>query len=340
LLRKKLIIVGLFPDVQAAPITQASELANLLRVHGYDVLTVSRHRDKWKRLTDIVKTLFRRKDQYDVAIVQFYSGNSFIWQFIAANIVKLLGKKLVLTIHGGGVPAAIAKYRKRYLSVLKKADVITVPSGFIADRLKIYGLQAHLVENTIPLKQYPFYNKKDIRPCVLWMRSFGGIYNPLMAVRAIDALKTYYPHVKMYMGGIDMGMQDETDLLIHELGLQNNIEIVGFMDVEKKKYYAEICDVYISTNRIDNAPVTFLEMWAMGLPIVSTNVGGVSHLVTDNEDGLLVADDDHVAMAEKIRLIIEYKTISSGLIEAGKEKVAAYDEEVVYHKWDSILSTL
>ncbi|MGN6477732.1 MAG: glycosyltransferase family 4 protein [Flavipsychrobacter sp.] len=338
--RKKIIIVGLFPDVQQAPITQASELADLLRAHGYDVLTVSRHRDKWQRLTDIITTLFRRRSQYHVAIVQFYSGNSFIWQFIAAHIVKLLGKKLILTIHGGGVPAAIVKYRKRYLSVLNKADVITVPSGFIADSLGAYSLQTQIVENTIPLREYPSYNKEDIRPNILWMRSFGSIYNPLMAVRVIDVLKSYYPNVKMYMGGIDMGLLEETRQLIHELGLQHNIEIAGFMDAEKKKYYAEVCDVYMSTNRIDNAPVTFLEMWAMGLPIVSTNVGGVSHLVTDNEDGLLVADDDHKAMAEKIRLIIEYKTISSGLIEAGKEKVAAYDEEVVYHKWDNILSAL
>jgi len=338
--KKKVIIVGLFQDVDKAPVTQASELFTLLKNNGYSVLAVSKYRNKWLRLIHIIYKLLFYTNQYEIAVVQFYSGNSFIWQYIAVKIVKSLNKKLVFTIHGGGVPLSIKNKPTTYIPLLKQADNITVPSGYIANALNDYAIKSTLIENSIRLAKYPFVSKEQPRHTLLWMRAFSNIYNPLMAVRVVGELKKKYADIKMYMGGPDLGMLQETTQLILDLGLHGNVEIVGFLNLEAKIKYAQISSVYISTNKIDNAPVTFLEMWAMGLPIVSTNVGGVPYLIDDGDNGLLVEQDDYMSMAESISKIFENRVLADKLIEGGKHKVLRYDEHTVYQKWDNLLSTL
>ena len=338
--KKKVIIVGLFQDVDKAPVTQASELFTLLKNNGYSVLAVSKYRNKWLRLIHIIYKLLFYTNQYEIAVVQFYSGNSFIWQYIAAKIVKWLNKKLVFTIHGGGVPDSIKSRPEKYISLLKQANSITVPSAFVANALNEHTIKSILIENSIPLNRYPLVGKDQLKHTLLWMRAFSGIYDPLMAVKVVAELKKKYDYIKMYMGGPDFGMLQETTRLIQDLALQDNIEIVGFMNLEAKIKYAKLASVYISTNKIDNAPVTFLEMWALGLPIVSTNAGGVPYLVDAGENGLLVEQCDYVSMAESVSEIFENRVLANKLIDCGRNKVINYDEQNVYQKWNSLLSTL
>lgn len=338
--RQRVLIIGLFPNPNNNPITQAGELAGLLKDNGYKVLTVSKHRNKFIRIIDIILFILFNRTRFDVAIVQFYSGNSFIWQYVATRLVKLFSKKLVFTIHGGGVPARIKIYPNRYIPILKQADVITCPSGFIIHELQQLNIPAVLIENSIPFTKYPFIEKKTIQPVLLWMRSFSDIYNPEMAVKVVAELKRNYPDVKLYMGGPDMGSLEIIKEMIASLGLIENIEIVGFMNFEKKVHYANICDIYIGTNKIDNAPVTFIEMWAMGLPIVATRVGGIPYLVDDNETALLVNDNDHVGMAQGVIRLIESNEIAQRLIHNGRIKSARYSEDVVFEKWDKLLTAL
>lgn len=337
---KRVVIVGLFPDVSKSPVTQAGELANILRKNNYKVLTVSRYRNKYIRILSIIFYIIWNRSKFDVAIVQFYSGASLIWQYIAARLVKLFNKKLVFTVHGGGVPARIKVHPNRYLNTLKKGDKITCPSGYLIHELNEYDIGTILIENSIPLNRYSFHKKGKLKPVLLWMRAFTDIYNPEMAIRVVAELKKAYPDVKLYMGGPDMGSMEKIKSMIFELNLQNNIEIVGYMDFKMKEYYAGVCDVYIGTNKVDNAPVTVIEMWAMGLPVVLTSVGGIPYLVDDNNTGLLVNDDDHVGMAQKIQMLIESPGIADRLISNGVKKAANYSEEHVYAKWNELLTSL
>lgn len=336
----RVIIVGLFSDPGKSPVTQGYELARVLKANGYNILTVSRYYNKLLRLIDIVWQLIIKKGQYDTAIVQFYSGNSFIWQYAAAHIVKLLGKKLIFTIHGGGVPVRIKRFPKRYLTLLKKADKITCPSPYIADVLHRYMVPCSVIENIIPLSQYRFVPKESYRPAILWMRAFSDIYNPEMAIRAIAIVKQVYPGTKMYMAGPDLGSLPSALMLINELMLDNNIELVGFADKEKKQQLAETCDIYVSTNRIDNSPVTFTEMWALGLPVISTNVGGVPYMIQNGVNGMLVNSNDHEALAEKIILIIKDAAQSKQMVQQAFSDVGKYDEKVVLKKWQFLLADL
>jgi glycosyltransferase involved in cell wall biosynthesis len=339
-LNKRVLIIGLFSDTTKFPITQAGELAKLLKANGYEVLTTSRFRNKLIRLLDIILSIIVNKNKFDVAIVQFYSGNSLIWQHIACSLAKWLEKKLIITIHGGGVPRRIKIYPRRYLPLLKKADLITCPSEYIISELLQYGIFAKLIENSIPLESYPFVEKASIKPTLLWMRGLSPIYNPIMAVHVVKELKMSYPSIKLYIGGTDMGMKNEIESLIHSMALQENIEIVGFMDHAKKIEFAGKADIFISTSKIDNAPVCFTEMWAMGLPIISTNVGGIPFLIENNKTGILVEDGNAIEMATAVKKVIESSAFVQQIITNGRMHTQKYSEEKVAVKWDAALKNL
>lgn len=340
-INKRILIAGLFAQSDKNPPTQALVLANALKKTGVELIATSKHVSKWKRLADIVFTMFRKASAYDVVIIQFYSGNSFIWQYIAAHVAKLLHKKIVMTVHGGNVPAKLeSSIGYRYKALLNKADLITVPSAFIQQELKKYCIASVLIENIIELSDYQFKEKTKICPRILWMRAFSDIYNPLMAAQVLNILKDKYADVKMVMAGPDLGMLQETKELVVKLGLDKYIDFVGFINNQQKNQLAADCDIYISTNRIDNAPVSFLEMWAMGLPVVSTDVGGVPYLLDDGLTGIIAKDDDAQSMADAIISLIEIQALSSSIINNAKMKVATYDEANVYRKWEEAINSL
>ena len=340
--RPRILIVGLFLDKEKNIPTQAFELSNVLRRNGYNVLSVSDYKNKILRLLHTVFFIVNKRKQFDVGIVQVYTGLNIIWAYVAAYLIKFQNKKLIFTIRGGALPDRMKIDPGTYLRLLRKADVITCPSNFMVRSLKKYNLHTVLIENVIQVQDYKSQHKNNLQPVLFWMRAFSPVYNPIMAVNVINELKnTYnYKNVKLYMGGPDMGLMQKARALIDQHKLRDNIELVGFVNMRNKLYFAKQCDIYMCTNNIDNAPVSFLEMMALGLPIVSTNVGGIPDLVTDNETALLVDKGDYKEMAKKIDDLLNNTALSKNLIQNGEKCIDTFSEKSVYKKWHDLLGKI
>ena len=61
--------------------------------------------------------------------------------------------------------------------------------------------------------------------------------------------------------------------------LNQKIEFVGYLRKIEWLELARDHDIFINTSTIDNMPVSILEMMALGLPIISTNVGGIPFIL-------------------------------------------------------------
>lgn len=83
----------------------------------------------------------------------------------------------------------------------------------------------------------------------------------------------------------------------------------------------------------DNMPNSVLEALACGLPVVSTDVGGVPHLVRHEHTALLVKPGDAEGMAQAMIRLIEDETLRANLIRNGSEHVRAFTWERVGEKW-------
>jgi glycosyltransferase involved in cell wall biosynthesis len=342
--QKKILVVGLFlseKNKNKILRTAADQLAELLSKNSYRLITVSNITNSFGRFVDTITTVITTSSQYKIAILPLYGGfKSYIWQSVTTGILKLLRKKVILIVHGGSIPARMKSDPSKYLRSFKKADVVIGPSAFITSTLKQYNIQSELVENVVNLDEYIFHKKETFRPRLLWMRTLEDIYNPEMAIRVAAILSRKYVDLQLVMAGYDKGSMTMVKQLATDLNVYDKIEFPGYINNDQKNKYANDLDIYICTNRIDNAPVSFIEMMAMGLPVVSVNTGGIPYLLQEKVNGLMVDLDDDDAMANKISSIIEQPELGKRLAMNGQQFAQQFGEKPVLAKWQNIFERL
>ncbi len=341
---RKILIVGLFVSPSNKNIiyrTAADQLAEIIKTNGHRIIKTSTKVNKFLRAIDILFTILFRSFTYKIAILPYYgSENAFIIENISSKLLKLLRKKVVLVVHGGGLPQRINENPKKYLAILERVDEVVCPSAYLQHELMKYDINSIVIENVLKLSDYQFTEKKKFEPNILWMRAFSDIYHPIMAIKVFAEVLKKMPTAKMIMAGKDLGNLAEVKLLAQELKVDEHISFPGYVQTENKNRLANEVDVYICTNKIDNAPVTFIEMMALGIPIVSVNTGGIPFLVTDNFNALLVKFDDHIEMANRIINLVQNPVLANTLVQNGLNTSKKYDEKVVLTKWEMLMYKL
>ncbi len=341
---KSILLLGLFVDKNNPKKnirTATDRIAEMLVKNNLPVITSSVKSGRVARLMDNLSVIHKNKKKYDLAIVPLYGTRpAFLWQEIISRAIKFFDKKLILTIDGGSIPERMENDPKRFLKAMKRADTIVCPSAFFYNYLEKYNLKRVQIENAVNLNEYTFTNKKTFRPKILWMRAFEATYNPFMAVELAKILNQQYPDFQMVMAGPDNGMLAETKKMVQDAGLADKIFFPGYINLDEKKMYAVKYDFYICTNIIDNAPVSLIEFMAMGLPVISTSVGGIPNIIEDGKNGMLVEINDAHAMAEKIISIINDPITGSRIAENAFAYSRKYGEDIVLEKWEKLLENL
>lgn len=322
--------------------TQGEVLAGLLDAAGYDVCAVSSSANRYARLADIVLTLLRRGRRTDVVLLQTFGGPSFVVEDVASALGRVFGCRVVLHLHGGALPEFFARYPRWARRVLKRAHAMVAPSRFLADAVTPYGHEARVIPNVISLADYPFTPRRRVRPRLFWMRTFHPLYNPFMALRVLDRVKRVHPDASLTMGGQDKGLLAAVRAEAERLGLDGSLDLCGFVDQAGKRRMGgeEGADIYINTNHVDNTPVAVIEAAALGLPIVATRVGGVEHLISDGETGLLVDDDDDAAMAASILRLVDEPALAERLSLSGRAMAESSAWESVHAEWRDLFGEL
>jgi glycosyltransferase involved in cell wall biosynthesis len=317
--------------------TQGEILCDLLREAGFPVTSISDSPNRYLRAADILITLLRRPGRAAIVVLQVFSGPSFIIEDAASWISELSGQRIVMFLHGGAMPAFMASHPRWIKRVLGRAQAIVAPSEYLANAVRKYGFQAQIIPNVIDLSTYKHRQRTQLRPSIFWMRSFHEIYNPEMAVRVLSQVRSFVPEARLTMAGPDKGKEADVRRLAECLGLNGSVRFTGFLDMRGKLREGNSSDIYINTNHVDNMPVGVLEACAMGLPVVSTNVGGIPYLLKDGETGLLVEDNNVEAMAAAIIRLLRDENLASRLSTNGRLLAEKSSWEVVRPQWEDLL---
>ncbi len=339
--KQPILVIGLFSkDAMRTPVyrSAADQLAELFQQNQQPVICTSYHPGKLRRLWDTLTTILFNKNKFTLAILPLYGTKpSFTWQEIAARLLKLLHKKIILVVHGGSIPERMQANARPFLKALQRADKIVCPSPFMQNVLQQYGITPVVIENVLALSDYPFIEKETFRPRILWMRAFEAIYNPAMAIRVIKILKKLYPDIYMIMAGGDKGLLRDMKDMIRQENLEKNISLPGYINLEQKITFAHSCDIFISTNQVDNAPVTLIEFMALGMPVISTNVGGIPYIIGDGINGFTVPADDAAAMANKIIELISNPKLAKQVAGNARAFAQQFDAAAVMEKWNLLI---
>lgn len=299
--------------------TQGEILSDRFAEAGYKTIEASSHPNRYVRLADIAATIIKHRKEIDVLVLNTYSGPSFVVEDIASRLGRLFGHRIVMVLRGGAMPEFMARFPRWAKQALSRADAIIAPSDYLAKAVAPYGFQARVIPNVIDISNYSFRRRERLQPKLFWMRAFQDAWNPLMAIRVLARLREHRPDATLVIAGQDKGLEAESKRLAAELGVSDAVRFPGFLNMAAKVREGNAADIFISTNRIDNMPVSVVEACAMGLPVVSTEVGGMADLITDGENGLLVPDNNDERMVEAILALLDDPALAGKLSENGRE---------------------
>lgn len=320
--------------------TQAQISADLFTAAGYQVISASSSLNRYIRLADITQTLVRKWKTIDIVLLEVYGGPSFVVETTVAILAKIFRLPVIMVLHGGNLPVFFARFPRWSRSVLCQAKMLVAPSAYLIEAVRPYAYEPRFIPNVIDLTLYPYTPRRSVRPRLIWMRSFHEIYNPEMAVEVAAALSEKYPDVQLVMAGQDKGLLPATKTFAESLGVANRVTFPGFLTPPKKREWFAQSDIYINTNHIDNMPVAILESCAMGLPVVSTKVGGISYLLSHEETGLLVPPSDVRGMVDAIVRLVESPELASRLSQNGRQLAERSSWDRVQHMWEQLFTEL
>ena len=288
---------------------------------------------------DMLHGIFLYRDRKTIAFIDTYSHHAFYYSLFCSLFCQLMGIKYVSILRGGNLPLRLRTNPYLTKIIFSQSVMNISPSIFLKIEFEKYGYKSRYIPNIIHIKDYPFQLRRNCNPRLLWVRSMHKSYNPRMAVKVLSEIIKIFPSASLFMVGPDKdGSQNECVQFAKELGVENNIHFPGILKKSSWINLSKNCDIFINTTNYDNMPVSVVEAMALGLPVVSTNVGGLKYLLKDGEDAALVPRNDTSMMVKKIKLLVIDSNISTNLSKNARKKAEGFCWENVRLDWLRLVS--
>jgi colanic acid/amylovoran biosynthesis glycosyltransferase len=237
--------------------------------------------------------------------------------------------KLITTFHGYDIRMALAGNRNMYRDLFAGADRLLACSHYTSDCLLELGADPSIVQDHpmgIDLERFPIrdYSVRPQRDEVLILTV--GRYVPDKAlefgIEAFARVKKRFPLRKLRYEMVGYGSEEEKlRRLIRELRLDDCIHLLGPKDyagVIERLYAA---DLFLLPSRVEALGTVLLEAQAAGLPIVSTDTGGLRFSVVPDRSAFLVPTEDSDALANAMCRLIDNPQIWPEMARIGREHI-------------------
>lgn len=334
------LLIGKFLDEPRSTPRVCKEFASRLVDLGWPVLTTSHKTTSVPMLVDMLSTVWLKRNEYEVAHVDVFSGHAFVWAEATCMALKLLGKPYVLTLRGGNLPNFARRWPRRTRNVLDSAALVTTPSSYLLERMVPYRSDMILQSNPINLADYDFHHRSSPQPKLIWLRRFCEIYNPSLAPKVIAELVPDFPSVDITMFGPDWGdgSLQRMKSVARSMAVETRIHLPGRVAKSAIAGAMNQGDIFLNTTNVDNTPISVLEAMACGLCVVSTNAGGIPYLLEDERDALLVPPDDAQAMSNAVHRILTEPGLAKSLSENARKKVEQFDWSAILPRWEQLFN--
>ncbi|MDD3352543.1 glycosyltransferase family 4 protein [Zoogloea sp.] len=343
----RIALIGPLPPPAGGMANQTRQLHELLSAEGACVEVVqvnAPYRPAWMgklqgvralaRLLPYLNALWQAAGRADVFHVMANSGWS--WHLFAAPAIwigSLRGVPVVVNYHGGEAESFLREHLASFRRTLARASLLAVPSGFLEDVFSRFGIRSQVVSNVVDLARFhPAAPGRVAEPHLVVARNLEAIYGIDTALQAFVHILQRWPGARLSLAG--SGPQEKVLRdRVEALGLGAQVCFTGRLDREAMASLIRSADLMLNPSRVDNMPISILEALASGVPVVSTDVGGIPYLVRHGESALLVPRDDPASMAGAALRILSDPALAGRLRESGLREVKSYSWSVVREHW-------
>lgn len=333
---KKILYIGNKLAGHGRNQTGIDTLGPLLEAEGFRMVYASSQKKKLLRMVDMLATTLRHGFGADYVLIDTYSTVNFWYALLVSQLCRLIRISYIPILHGGDLPRRLEKNPILSRMIFAHSLVNAAPSGYLSDAFTKAGFRTVMLPNAIATENYEFRRRVAFQPKLLWVRAFASIYNPQMAVKVLAALRQNYPDAVLCMVGPDKdGSLESVKTLATELGV--TVKFTGRLSKDQWLELSQDYDIFINTTHYDNMPVSVIEAMALGLAVVSTNVGGLPFLLEDQKTALLVDDGDVAQMTKCIGNLIQDAGFTFQMVQNAHLLTREFDNAKVVGRWREIL---
>jgi glycosyltransferase involved in cell wall biosynthesis len=271
--------------------------------------------------------LVRKLPFYD--IVHCYSAS--YWSFLIAPVPAMLvgrlcGRKVLLNYHSGEAEGHLRRAPRLVPMLMRLADCIVVPSPFLARVFAASGLTAIVIPNSIDTTSLRWRERLSPRPRILANRNLESLYAVHHVITALLDLQRHFPEASLTVAG-DGAERGRLEAQVRDLGL-HNVTFLGRVEPTRMPELYDDADIYVNASLIDNMPLSLIEASLAGIPIVTTDAGGIPDMLDHGRSALVVPRDDPKALANGILRVLREPGLGAALAKH------AYDDARV--RYDSV----
>lgn len=286
------------------------------------------------RLLPFLAALWRAAGRCDVLHVMSNSGWS--WHLVSVPAIwvgRARNVPVVVNYRGGEAPEFLARSRASIRRSMDRAERLVVPSRFLQEVFAAHGMRAEIVPNIVDLDRFrPRADRGAPVPHLVVGRNLESIYDNETALRAFAIVRRRFPSALITLAGSgpeELPLRD----LVDRLGLSGSVRFAGRLDRDSMAELYRSADIVLNPSLADNMPNSVLEAMACGVPVVSTDVGGIPFMVQQEVTALLVPPRGVEAMAAAAVRLLDDPLLYARLVDAALL-------EVERCTWEKVAPTL
>lgn len=345
----RVAIVAASLDILGGQGVQARSLVDALRADGQPVTFIPINPRfprplgglrNWRGVRTIVnQSLYipglTRLAAVDVAHVFSAAYASFLLAPLPAMLAaRAFNKQVVLHYHSGEADDHLANWGALVHPWLQLAHHIVVPSEYLRGVFARYGHHARVIPNVVDLSHFIYRERRPLRPRLLSTRNLEPHYRVDVIVQAFARLKPLLPEATLTIAGY--GSEELRLRRLVEDGRLADVTFVGKVaPADMPKLYDD-ADIYLNASVVDNQPVSILEAFASGLPVISTPTGDIPAMVRHEQTGVLVPAFDPDAMAQAVVGLALQPEQARAFARRAHDTIGRYTWPAVRHAWADV----
>lgn len=236
----------------------------------------------------LLELAFNRKIK--IIHINMAARGSFYRKSIVVLLSKLFRKKTIIHMHGGAFSVFYEQecnnITKKYINfIFNISNIILVLSNEWKERFERYNIYTKIkvLYNGVKVPLVNNYNEKNNNIIFLGkICEEKGIFDLLLVIKQ---LREKNNDIKLIIGG--EGEVERLSSEIKKLGIEENVNYLGWINTDERNYWLKKSKIFILPSYYEAMPMSILEAMSFGIPVISTQVGGIPTLINNNVDGIL-----------------------------------------------------
>ncbi len=344
----RVCIVGPLPPPSGGMANQCEQLLRLLSAEGIDpihVRTNSPYRPAWVGRVPMLRALARllpylwqlRQGIARAQVVHLLANSGWAWHLLAWPAIVIAGwqrRPVIVNYRGGLADSFLAGAPAFVRRALASVSLRVTPSVFLQQVFARHGLGAEVIPNIIDLGRFSPAERPPFgdAPHLIVTRNLEPIYDIPTAIHAFAQVRQRFAGARLTVAGSGPE-RAALEALVESLSLRDCVRFAGRIDNAAIPALYASADCLINASTVDNMPISILEAFASGVPVVSTRAGGIPDLVTDGVDGLLVPIGDAQALADGALRVLGDAGLADALRRAGLARAQDCSWPQVREQW-------